>query len=97
MATLTNWIRKNVVSRYLMTSCPHEQQCLHALEVILDDESSPEEATDYYKHLEKCWPCYQNYNLEKTIRELIKNKIDKKPVPDDLVRKIRGEIEKLNH
>ena len=91
---LSNWIKKNIVSRYMMNSCPEERKCLEVLEVILDNESTPEEEEKYFQHIEKCWTCYQNYNLEKTIRELIKTKVEKKHVPQDLVDRIRKEIEK---
>ena len=94
IVTLKNWFKKNIVSKYIMTSCPEEKRCLHVLEVILDDESTKEEEKKYFEHIEKCWTCYQNYNLEKEIRELIKTKIDKKNLPDGLVQQIKLEIEK---
>ena len=78
-----------------MTNCPDEERCLHVLEVILENESTPEEEQEYFEHIDQCWACYKNYNLEKAIRELIKRKIEKKPVPDDLVKSIKLEIEKL--
>ncbi len=78
-----------------MTDCPEEERCLHVLEVILDDESTLDEEQEYFAHIEQCWTCYQNYNLEKAIRELIKTKIEKKPVPDTLLKSIKLEIEKL--
>lgn len=79
----------------MKASCPEEQKCLHILEVILDDESTPDEERKYFEHIDKCWTCFQNYNLEKAIRELIKTKIEKKQVPEDLVQQIKLKIEKL--
>jgi len=93
-AALSNWIKKNVVSRYVMNSCPEEQECLKVLEVILDNEATPQEEEQYFAHLQKCWTCFQNYNLETAIRELIKTKLEKKQVPQDLVDRIKNEIEK---
>ena len=92
--TLSDWIKRNVVSRYMMSECSEEQRCLDVLELILDDEASPEEEEIYFGHVQKCWPCFQNYNLEKAIRELIKTKIEKRAVPLDLEQRIRSEIEK---
>ena len=94
-ASVAKWIKKNLVSRYMMTTCPEEQRCLHALEVILDEESTPEEAKAYYDHIEECWTCYKNYNLEKNIRTLIRQKLERKPVPEDLVDKIKQDIQNL--
>lgn len=93
--SLQNWIKRTIVSRYMMSGCPEEQKCLHILEVILDDESTPEEEKKYFDHIDKCWGCFQNYNLEKAIRELIKTKLEKKRVPENLLQQIKLEIEKL--
>ena len=78
----------------MMTSCPDEQRCLEVLEEILDNESTEEKQQMYYKHLDGCWTCFKNYNLEKSIRQLIKTKIENKPVPDGLLEKIQAEIDK---
>ena len=83
-----------MVSRFVMNGCPEEQECLKDLEVILDNEATPEEEKMYFDHIEKCWPCFQNYNLETAIRELIKTKVERKQVPEDLVARIRIEIER---
>ena len=82
-----------MVSRYMMSGCSDEQECLKVLELILDSESSSEEEVSYFNHIQNCWPCFQNYNLEKAIRELIKTKIEKRDVPLDLEQRIRAEIE----
>ena len=94
MAPLTNWIKKNIVTKYMMSGCPEEQRCLQILEEILDKESTSEEEVKYYSHLDQCWTCFKNYNLETAIRELIKSKIDNKPVPEGLLEKIKFEIDK---
>jgi anti-sigma factor (TIGR02949 family) len=78
----------------MLNSCSEEQVCLKVLEGILDEESTPEEEERYFEHIQKCWSCFQNYNLEKAIRELIKTKIEKRKVPEGLVEKIKSEIEK---
>jgi anti-sigma factor (TIGR02949 family) len=94
MASLTNWIKKNIVSKYMMSSCPDEKRCLQLLEEILDNESTSVEEAKYYSHIDQCWTCFNNYNLEKAIRELIKSKIANKPVPEGLLEKIKFEIDK---
>ena len=95
--SVTDWVKRNVVSRYMMTQCPDEQECLRVLEIVLDNEASPEEEEKYFAHIQKCWTCFQNYNLESAIRELIKTKVEKKVVPLDLEQRIRSEIGKSNH
>ena len=95
MTSLANWIKRNIVSKYMMKSCPEEKKCLHILEVILDDESSKAEKEEYYSHLDQCWTCFNNHHLETEIRELIKSKIENKEVPEDLLSKIQTQIDKF--
>ncbi len=94
MASASNWLRKNIVSRYVMKGCPEEEKCLEILEIILDEETTQQEKEEYFAHIERCWTCFQNHNLEKNIKELIKSKIDNKPIPKDLILKIQAVIEK---
>lgn len=94
MASAANWLKKNIISKYIMKDCPEEAKCLKILEIILDDETSPEQREIYFAHIDGCWSCYQNHNLEKDIRELIKSKIENKQVPKDLILKIQEEIGK---
>ncbi len=77
-----------------MKGCPEEQKCLEILEIILDQETTQQEKEEYFAHIDKCWTCFQNHNLEKNIKELIKSKIDNKPIPKDLILKIQAVIEK---
>lgn len=76
-----------------MSGCPDEQNCLKVLELVLDNEASEEEVEKYFEHVNQCWTCYENYNLEKSIRELIKTKCEQRTVPEDLANKIRQQIQ----
>ncbi len=75
-----------------MTDCPQKQKCLEVLQLVLDDEATPEEKEYCKEHLDECWSCFQDYKLEKALRELIQTKLEKKPVPSDLVDTIKLKI-----
>lgn len=89
MASLSNWVKKNVLSKYLMTNCPEKQKCLEILHLILDEEADHEQAAYFKIHMEECWSCFQDYRMEKAIRDLVKTKLDKKPVPLSLMEDIK--------
>ena len=92
MGHLSNWVKKNVLSKYLMTNCPEKQKCLEILHLILDEEADHEQE-DYFKnHMEECWTCFQNYELEKAIRDLVKAKLERKTVPGTLIDDIKAKI-----
>ena len=73
--------------------CANQKDCLALLQSILDGEATPEQKEHFVKHhLEECLPCYQNYHLEVTIRELLKKKCTGGCAPNDLVEKIKAQI-----
>ncbi|TDI67098.1 MAG: anti-sigma factor [Bacteroidetes bacterium] len=87
MATkLFNWLKQSFRSR---TSC---KGCIELLELITDDEASPEEIKHFQKHIDECLPCYEAYNLEKSIKEMLQTKLKRKQVPDDLIQSIKLKI-----
>jgi anti-sigma factor (TIGR02949 family) len=72
--------------------CENKRECLQMLQLILDGEASPEQKDHFLKqHLEECMPCYQNYNLEVAIRQLLKTKCSQH-APQDLVDSIKKKV-----
>lgn len=63
-----------------------------SLEPFLDEEISIEDEKAFREHIEKCMPCFERFNLDKTIKEVLKSKCKKKEVPDGLVDSIRVQI-----
>lgn len=87
MATnLFSWIKQNLFGQ---VSC---QRCLELLQLMTDGEASAEEEKEFNKHIDDCLPCYETYNLEKSIKEMLRTKLEKKQVPDDLIQSIRQKI-----
>lgn len=58
--------------------CKECQHCLEALELVLDKEATPEDMAYVKQHLETCTHCLECYEVDKTIRETLKNKLSKK-------------------
>ncbi len=92
MGSLSNWVKKNVLSKYVMTNCPEKQKCLEILHLILDGEADYEQKEYFEIHMEECWSCFQNYELEKAIRNLVKAKLERKSVPGTLIDEIKTKI-----
>ena len=87
MATnLLDWLRQSLSGQ---SDC---EKCLELLELILDGEASPEEEKLFRKHIQDCLPCYESYNLETSIKQILQTKLEKKQVPDDLIARIRSKI-----
>jgi len=70
------------------------KDCLCRLNSVLDGEATKEEMIYLQEHIDQCSPCYNHYNIEKSVKEVIKHKLEQKPVPANLIESIRGNIQK---
>lgn len=73
-------------------SAPDHSECLKILNNVLDEEASDEERNYFKQHLQNCMPYYEIYNVDKKIKQLIKQNCNDKKVPKDLVDSIREKI-----
>jgi anti-sigma factor (TIGR02949 family) len=70
-----------------------KQTCIQMLQAIIDGDATPEQQEEFKDHMFGCMPCYQKYNLEMVIKELIKSKCCGKDAPADLIQQIKAKIE----
>ena len=72
--------------------CNDVSKCFQLLESILDGEMGDEGKDVLKEKLEKCQPCFEQYHLAQAIREVLKTKCTKQPVPAKLADSIRQMI-----
>lgn len=95
MAVLnTRWLKNIFGSKDgdILEKCNESEECSQLLQLVLDGEASPEQEDRFFKHIDHCTYCLNGYELEKSIRMLIKSKIKKQTVPADLVESIKLKI-----
>ena len=90
MGIFTRWFGKKMGS--MMAGCPDEAKCLELVRVMLDDESTKEDTAYVMKHIDKCFKCYDNYDVETAIREVLKQKGENLDVPKSIIEEIRQKI-----
>jgi anti-sigma factor (TIGR02949 family) len=88
----TNWFRNAFGTKQEETPCKQNGDCLKNLQLIMDGEASEEEQREFTKHIEECMPCYRHYNLEKTIKQVLKAKCTNVAVPAELIESIKSKI-----
>ena len=95
MSNFSSWIKKNVITRYMMKDgCPDKQKCFEILETYLDGEATPEETEHFHKQIDGCWHCYQEYELDKVLKDMVSRKgYENKQAPVDLINSIKSRIE----
>ena len=66
--------------------------CMEMLQLILDGESTHEQREYFKSHMDHCMPCFKSYQLDMTIKELLKTKCCGGDAPSELVHKIKNQI-----
>jgi anti-sigma factor (TIGR02949 family) len=73
--------------------CSDVTRCFQLLESILDGELGDNGKEALKDKLDKCQPCFEHFHLEQAIREVLKTKCTKQPVPTELADSIRQMIQ----
>jgi anti-sigma factor (TIGR02949 family) len=73
--------------------CNDVTRCFQLLESILDGELGDNGKDMLKEKLDKCQPCFEHFHLEQAIREVLKTKCTKQPVPTELADSIRQMIQ----
>lgn len=72
--------------------CQESVKCIEILHLLLDNEASKDEEDYLRSHLDICLPCLKNYKMESEIRHILKTKLEKREVPQDLLDVIKNKI-----
>lgn len=73
--------------------CNDVTKCFQLLESILDGEMGETGQELMKEKLAKCQPCFEHFHLEQAIRDVLKTKCTKQPVPTELANSIRQMIQ----
>jgi len=78
----------------MKNGCPDKRKCFEVLETYLDGEATPEEVANFQKQIDSCWCCYQEYELDKVLKNMVKEKgYGGKEVPQDLANAILSKLD----
>jgi anti-sigma factor (TIGR02949 family) len=73
--------------------CSDVSKCFQLLEHMLDGELADVSEDMLKEKLDKCQPCFAHFHLEQAIREVLKTKCTKHPLPEKLADSIRQMIQ----
>ncbi len=85
MSTEINTIEKK-------SQCEHHEECMKMIQLILDCQASDEQINSFKENMAKCLPCENGYKLEKSIKEALNMKLEKKCVPLNIIAFIKESI-----
>ena len=88
----TNWMGSLFFRRPAVkaTCC----ECVKSLQMVVDGEATREQEEYFMNHLDECLPCYNFYEVEKSVKEMLQSKIEKKCCPPQLAENIREKLKK---
>jgi anti-sigma factor (TIGR02949 family) len=68
------------------------KDCVTNLYQVLDGEASKAQE-DYFKtHINECSHCFNLYEIDKSVKEVIKLKVENKQVPPTLISSIKNKL-----
>lgn len=72
--------------------CDNQQKCMKMIQAVLDGSASAEELEHFKQNMEACMPCIETYKLEKSVKEAMQGKVEKKCCPQSIIVDIRAKI-----
>jgi mycothiol system anti-sigma-R factor len=70
------------------------RQTLQKVMLALDDELSEDEQRHFMQHLNGCNGCLEKFEIEKSFKKFLCDKISRRPVPQQLIDEIKSQIRK---
>ena len=69
-----------------------DNNCVELLQLIVDGEASPEQETYFKEHIEECVSCFNNFQVDSGMKQMIREKISSLAVPVGLQEAILSKI-----
>jgi anti-sigma factor (TIGR02949 family) len=70
----------------------NHEKCMQMIQAVLDGSASKEEVEHFKTHMNDCLPCIEGYHLEKSIKDAMQVKVEKKCCPQTTVMDIRAKL-----
>lgn len=76
----------------LKHNCENHAKCMEMIQAVLDGSATQEELNHMKSEMDTCLPCIEGYELEKTIKEALNMRVEKKCCPEKTVSKIKEQL-----
>ena len=90
MGAFVRWLQRAMMSK--KNRCPKEEHWLNLVRLMLDGQTTAEENEYVMKHLDSCYRCYDNFDVEKAIREALKNNTLRMSVSEEVISEIKEKV-----
>jgi len=69
------------------------KDCVTNLYAVLDGEATKDQEEYFKTHINECSPCFNRYEIDKSVKEVIKLKVENKQVPANLISSIKDKLQ----
>lgn len=76
----------------LKTTCENHERCMQMIQAVLDGSATEDEVEHFKDSMSECLPCIEGYHLEKSIKDALHAKVEKKCCPQSIVNKIKLQV-----
>lgn len=66
--------------------------CMQMLQIVLDGQANSEQKEYFRYHMDKCMPCFKTYEVDMTIKEMLRIKCGGDEVPQDMIDQLKDQI-----
>jgi anti-sigma factor (TIGR02949 family) len=68
------------------------KDCVTNLYSVLDGEATKDQEDYFRSHITECSPCFNRYEIDKSVKEVLKLKVEHKEVPSNLIASIKNKL-----
>jgi hypothetical protein len=72
--------------------CENHEKCMEMIQAVLDGSATEDEMKAFKANMSECLPCIEGHDLQKSIKEALQQKLEKKCCPESTVNKIREKL-----
>ncbi|MCR9062867.1 MAG: hypothetical protein NXI00_02815 [Cytophagales bacterium] len=73
--------------------CENHERCMEMITAVLDGSASKEDMEHFRTEMDHCLPCIEGYELQKSIKDALNQKIEKKCCPDKTIADIKSKLQ----
>ncbi len=73
-------------------NCENHERCMEMIQAVLDGSATADEMAHFKSEMSTCLPCIEGHDLQKSIKEALYDKLEKKCCPQDTISKIKEKI-----
>jgi hypothetical protein len=76
-------------SEQMKEKCDNHEQCMRLIQAVLDGSATEAEMAHFKSNMDECKPCIEGYELEKSIKNSLQNKVEKKCCPSSTIDQLK--------